>query len=275
MLNILEGFDIGALGFGSAASIHLLAEALKIAFADRAAATADPAFVKVPVARLIDKAYAAERRALIAADEAKSWSAGVTGGESADTTHITVADAAGNVVSATQTLNGLFGACVQVPGTGMIANNYMLNFDPHPGRALSIAPGKRVFTSMAPMMLLKDGRLSVALGLPGGLRIFPSALQAIVNLIDHGMTLQEAVEAPRIWTEGGVLELEQAFPDNVADELVARGHRIVRSPRIAGGMNAIAFNPGGTLTGAACWRADGTPVAISGGLARAGARFSI
>lgn len=275
MLNILEGYDIGALGFGSADAVHLLAEALKIAFADRAVATADPAFVKVPVNRLIDKGYAAERRALIEIGRAKSWTAGLSGGESADTTHVTVADAQGNVVSATQTINGLFGACVQIPGTGMIANNYMFNFDPHPGRALSIAPGKRVFTSMAPMMALKEGKLAFALGLPGALRIFPSALQAIVNLIDHRMTLQEAVEAPRVWTEGGVLELEEAIPEAVAQELAARGHRILRSPRVAGGMNAIAFNPDGTLTGAACWRADGTPVAISGGLARAGARFTI
>lgn len=275
MLNILEGYDIGALGFGSTDAVHLLAEALKIAFADRAVATADPAFVKVPVDRLIDKAYADERRALIEMGQAKSWTAGLSGGESADTTHVTVADAAGNVVSATQTINGLFGACVQIPGTGMIANNYMYNFDPHPGRALSIAPGKRVFTSMAPMMAVKDGRLAFALGLPGALRIFPSALQAIVNLIDHRMSLQEAVEAPRVWTEGGVLELEEAIPEAVAQALVARGHKVVRSPRVAGGMNAIAFNPDGTLTGAACWRADGTPVAISGGLARAGARFTI
>lgn len=275
MLNILEGYDIGSLGFGSPDAVHLLAEALKIAFADRAVATADPAFVKVPVNRLIDKAYADERRALIAMGQAKSWTAGLSGGESADTTHVTVADAMGNVVSATQTINGLFGACVQIPGTGMIANNYMYNFDPHPGRALSIAPGKRVFTSMAPMMAVKDGRLAFALGLPGALRIFPSALQAIVNLIDHRMSLQEAVEAPRVWTEGGVLELEEAIPEAVAQALIARGHKVVRSPRVAGGMNAIAFNPDGTLTGAACWRADGTPVAISGGLARAGARFTI
>ncbi|MCU4178686.1 gamma-glutamyltransferase [Bosea sp. BH3] len=275
MLNILEGYDIGALGFGSPDAVHLLAEALKIAFADRAVATADPAFVKVPVARLISKDYAAERRALIEMERTQSWTAGLSGGESADTTHVTVADADGNVVSATQTINGLFGACVQIPGTGMIANNYMFNFDPHAGRALSIAPGKRVFTSMAPMMALKEGKLAFALGLPGALRIFPSALQAIVNLIDHGMSLQEAVEAPRVWTEGGVLELEEAIPEPVAEALVARGHRVVRSPRIAGGMNAIAFNEDGTLTGAACWRADGTPVAISGGLARAGARFTI
>ncbi len=275
MLNILEGYDIGGLGFGTADGVHLLAEALKIAFADRAVATADPAFVSVPVARLIDKGYAAERRALIAPDRAQAWVAGLSGGESADTTHLTVADSDGNVIAATQTLNGVFGACRMIPGTGMLTNNYMFNFDPHPGRALSIAPGKRVFTSMAPMIALKDGRLAFALGLPGGLRIFPSALQAIVNLIDHGMSLQQAVEAPRIWTEGGALELEAAFPETVAENLSARGHRILRSPRVAGGMNAIAFNDDGTLTGAACWRADGTPVAISGGLARAGVRFTI
>ncbi|MGO4129693.1 gamma-glutamyltransferase [Inquilinus sp. YAF38] len=275
MLNILEGYDIGGLGFGSADAVHLLAEALKIAFADRAVATADPAFVDVPVDRLIAKSYAEERRSRIDLLRTQAWTAGLAGGESANTTHVTVADAAGNVVATTQTINGLFGACTQIPGTGMLTNNYMYNFDPHPGRALSIAPGKRVFTSMAPMMALRDGKLAFALGLPGGLRIFPSALQAIVNLIDHGMTLQEAVEAPRVWTEGGVLELEQAFPESVAEDLAARGHSIVRMPRIAGGMNAISFAPDGTLTGAACWRADGTPVAISGGLARAGVRFAI
>jgi gamma-glutamyltranspeptidase/glutathione hydrolase len=275
MLNILEGYDIGGLGFGSADAVHLMAEALKIAFADRAVATADPAFVTVPVARLTAKAYAEERRAGIDMARAKPWTAGLSGGESADTTHVTVADAAGNVVSTTQTINGLFGACVRIPGTGLIANNYMYNFDPHPGRALSIAPGKRCFTSMAPMMALRDGKFAFALGLPGALRIFPSAMQALVNLIDHGMSLQEAVEAPRIWTEGGVLELEQAFPDDVAQALAARGNAVTRVQRVAGGMNAIALNADGTLTGAACWRADGTPVAISGGLARAGVRFSI
>ena len=196
------------------------------------------------------------------------------GGESSCTTHVTAADAEGNVVATTQTINGLFGACLQIPGTGMIANNYMFNFDPHPGRALSVEAGKRVFTSMAPMMVRRDGRPRFALGLPGGLRIFPSAFQALVNLLDHGMTLQEAVEAPRIWTEGGVVEMEEAFPDDVRRDLEARGHEVARLQRIGGGMNAIAFADDGTLTGAACWRADGTPVAIAGGLARAGVRFS-
>ena len=279
MLNLLEGYDVRAMQFGSADSVHLLAEAMKIAFADRAEATADPAFVNPPVARLISKDYAAQRGSGIEMARAKSWTAGVGQNvlhrESVDTTHVTVADARGMVVSTTQTINGLFGACVQIAGTGMLTNNYMLNFDPRPGRALSIEPGKRVFTSMAPMMVTRNDKLQFALGLPGALRIFPSAFQAIVNLIDHGMTLQQAVEAPRIWTDGASLELEPAFPDSIAHELARRGHAITRVPRVAGGMNAISFSVDGTLTGAACWRADGVPIGIAGGLARAGTSFSI
>lgn len=274
MLNILEGFDIAGMGFGSADASHLLAEAMKIAFADRAVATADPAFVTVPVARLISKEYAAERRAMIDLGLARSWSAGITRADGNHTTHVTVADSFGNVVASTQTINDVFGASVQIAGTGMIANNYMLNFDPHPGRALSIAPGKRNFTSMAPMMALKDGQIRFALGLPGGLRIFPSAMQAIINLIDHGMAPQQAVEAPRLWCEGGPLELEPAFPAELADALSRRGHQVSRSNRIGGGMSCIGFSPDGMMTGAACWRADGTPIGIAGGLARPGVRFS-
>jgi gamma-glutamyltranspeptidase/glutathione hydrolase len=275
MLNILEGYDIGALGFGSAETVHLLAEVLKIAFADRAVATADPAFVRPPVARLIAKDYAAERRARLDPARAQDWAAGVAAAESANTTHVTVADAQGNVVATTQTINALFGARIAVPGTGMIANNYMFNFDPHPGHALSIAPAKRVFTSMAPMMAVRAGRVAYALGLPGGLRIFGSAMQALMNLIDHAMSPQEAVEAPRVWTQGHALEVEPAIPDAVVAALAARGHDVRRVPRIAGGMSAIAFGADGMMTGAACWRADGTPVGIGGGLARAGVRFTL
>lgn len=275
MLNLLEGFDVGAMGFGSVDTVHLLSEVMKIAFADRAAATADPDFVPVPVARLISKEYAQARRASIRMDRAQSWQSEVMAGhELGHTTHVTIADGLGNVVSSTQTLNDVFGASVQIPKTGLIANNYMYNFDPHPGRALSIEANKRVFTSMAPMMALKDSRLSFALGLPGALRIFPSALQAILNLIDHGMRAQEAAEAPRLWCQGGPLELEPAFSDDVAAALAARGHDIARVKRIAGGMSIIRFGEDGMMEGAACWRADGTPVAISGGLARAGVRFS-
>jgi gamma-glutamyltranspeptidase/glutathione hydrolase len=206
-------------------------------------------------------------------DTTTTWGPGIHG-DSHSTTHVTAADADGNVITTTQTINGLFGACLQVPDTGMIANNYMYNFDPHPGHALSVEPGKRVFTSMAPMMVSRDGDIRWALGLPGALRIFPSAFQALVNLIDHGMTLQEAVEAPRIWTQGGVVEIENTFPEAVETGLVERGHEVERVGRVAGGMNAIAVEDDGSLTGAACWRADGTPVAIAGGLAREGVRFS-
>ena len=128
---------------------------------------------------------------------AQKWSAGVAQLEGAHTTHMTAADAFGNVVATTQTINNLFGARILIPGLGTVPNNYMNLYDPRPGHALSLAPGKRVTTSMSPMMALRDGKLVYALGLPGGKKIFPSAMQALINLIDHGMSLQEAVEAPQ------------------------------------------------------------------------------
>ena len=277
MLNILEGYDIAALGFGTVETLHLLAEVLKIAFADRAEASGDPDFVKVPVERIVAKAYADERRAGIDRARARQWSSGLAqvAAEGADTTHLTVADGQGNVVCTTQTINSLFGARIIVPGTGMIPNNYMNNFDPRPGTALSIAPGKRVTTSMSPLIAVKDGRVRFALGLPGGRKIFPSALQALLNLIDHGMTLQEAVEAPRIWTEGPFVEVEHGFPEPIRQGLAALGHVLKIMPTVAGGMNAIQFQDDGSMTGAACWRADGMAVAQGGGLARAGVRFEL
>jgi gamma-glutamyltranspeptidase / glutathione hydrolase len=275
MLNILEGYDIAAMGFGSAATIHHLAEVLKIAFADRAAASGDPDFVGVPVEQLTSKAYADERRRAIDSGRAQRWGAGVAQLEGAHTTHMTAADAMGNVVASTQTINNLFGAKFLIPGLGTVPNNYMNLYDPRPGHALSLAPGKRVTTSMSPVMALRDGKLVYALGLPGGKKIFPSALQALLNLIDHGMSLQEAVEAPRIWTEGNALEVELAVPDAVCAKLTSMGHEVVAVPTVAGGMNAIQFHEDGSLTGAACWRADGTPIGLAGGLARAGVRFGL
>jgi gamma-glutamyltranspeptidase/glutathione hydrolase len=273
MLNILEGYDLGALGFGTAASAHLIAEALKIAFADRAAATADPAFVSVPVARLLAKAYAEERRALIDSARAGDWQAGVAAGESPNTTHLTVADGEGHIVCATHTINSLFGARFLVPEVGLIPNNYMALFDPRPGNALSIAPGKRITTSQAPLIALRDGKPFAALGLPGGLRIFGSAMQALIALIDHGMSLQEAVEAPRIWTQGQALEVEAGIAPEVRAGLGAMGHAVSVLPHVAGGMCAIRFHGDGLLEGAACWRADGTAIGVGGGLARQGVRF--
>jgi gamma-glutamyltranspeptidase/glutathione hydrolase len=273
MLNILSGWDVRALGFGSADTLHLLAEALKMAFADRAAASGDPAFVDVPVERLVSAAYGAQRRALIDMARAQDWAPGIASAESPNTTHLTVADGEGRIACMTQTINSTFGARFIVHGTGMIPNNYLATFDPRPGRALSIAPGKRVTTSMAPMIVLRGGKPAYALGMPGGLRIFGCVMQGMLNLVDHGMSLQEAVEAPRLWTQGDAVEIEPAFGDDVRAALAARGHKLARMPHVGGGMCAIGFGQDGAMEGAACWRADGTAVGVGGGLARAGVRF--
>jgi gamma-glutamyltranspeptidase/glutathione hydrolase len=205
--------------------------------------------------------------------KAGTFGAGVVPAGSAHTTHLTVADGEGNVVAATQTINSLFGSRAMVPDTGMLLNNTMAIFDPHPGHTMSVQPGKRMTSSMAPTIVLRDGRPALALGLPGGARIFTSVLQALVNVIDHGMSLQDAVEAPRMWTQGQELEVEAAIGEDVRAGLMARGHRVVPLAHVAGGMGAIAFEPDGTLTGASCWRADGTPIGLGGGYARPGIRF--
>lgn len=273
MLNMLEGFDLAAMGFGSIDTLHLLAEAMRIAFEDRRKASGDPNFVDIPVETYMSKDYARDCLSRIRQGGATLTPAPRAGHESHNTTHVTVADQDGMIVTATHTINGLFGACYMVPGTGIIPNNYMQNFDPTPGNTMSILPGKRVPTSMAPIIVEKDGQPRVALGLPGGTRIFTSAMQMVVNLIDHGMTLQEAVEAPRIWTDGGSLLIEPGFAARQAG-LESLGHRVTQTSCVGGGMNAIAFGPDG-MTGAACWRADGVPVALGGGMARAGIQFRI
>ena len=122
-------------------------------------------------------------------------------GESGNTTHLTVTDSDGNIVTATQTINQRFGSRVMVPGTGMLLNDCMALFDPHPGRPNSVGPGKRMVSSMSPTIVFRDGAPWFALGTPGGSRISSAVLQAILNVVDHGMSLQEAVEAPRVWTQ--------------------------------------------------------------------------
>jgi gamma-glutamyltranspeptidase / glutathione hydrolase len=273
MLNLLSGFDIAEMGYGSADSIHLLAEVMKLAFADRDAATGDPAFLDVPEQQLVSAAYATTRRPQIDLQRARNWSSEVLQyRDSQHTTHMTVIDRDGGIVSATHTINSLFGARYLVGDTGMVGNNYMHLFDPHPNRALSIAPGKRVPTSMSPLIGVVDGIAQFALGVVGGVRIFPSAMQAVVNLLDHHMTLQEAIEAPRIWTQGGKLELETATFD-MASQLSARGHEPLLSKHLGGGMNAIRRVGDQLWEGAACWRADGHAIALGGGPARQGVRF--
>jgi gamma-glutamyltranspeptidase/glutathione hydrolase len=276
MLGILEGFELRASGFGTAETVHVIAEVLKIAFADRFRYMADPAQVEVPVGWLTSSEYAAERCAEVMSHQGKAgqYQAGVPagwGGESGSTTHLNVVDADGTMVSATQTLNNLFGSRVTTPGTGMLLNNCMHLMDPAPGRTNSIAPGKRILSSMSPTLLLRDEKPWLAVGTPGGSRIFGTVMQGIVNLIDHGMTVQEAVEAPRVWTMGPVLEVEDTFenlPDLVSG-LERRGHTVQVVPKIAGGMSAILVEQEtGLLHGGSCWRADGSPVGLSGGGAR-------
>lgn len=273
MLQILEGFDLKGMGFGSVEATHLLLEAIKIAFADRVASTADPAFVDVPVTEVLYAAYAANRREQIDLERTQSWTAGVSAHESNHTTHMNAADADGWVVSTTQTINALFGARFIIPGTGIVANNYMALFDPHPGRANSIEPGKRVTTSMSPMMACRGGRVRYALGSVGDLRIFPSAMQALVNLLAHGMGLQDAIEAPRVWTQGESVEVERGYGQSLQDALAEREHAVVASACVGAGMNAIGIADDGLFTGAACWRADGAAVGIGGGPAREGVRY--
>jgi gamma-glutamyltranspeptidase / glutathione hydrolase len=276
ILNLLEGFAVGRgdLAFGTPGYVHLFAEALKIAFADRRRYMADPERVHVPVRQLTSKEYADRRRAEIdprrAGNPAHGEFAEVAsfmGGEGANTTHLTVIDDEGTIVTATQTAQSAFGAKVTTPGTGMILNNCMLLMDPVPGRTNSIEGGKRILSSMSPTIVLRDGQPFMALGTPGGKRIFAAVTQAILNVIDHGMTLQEAVEAPRVWTQGAALELETAFPnlEELRAALGALGHETLPVLKVAGGMNGVLRDAEGMLHGAACWRADGVPLGVSGG----------
>lgn len=279
ILNLLERFAVGQgdLRFGTPGYQHLFAEALKIAFADRRRYMGDPEATPVPVEWLTSKGYADERRSGIDLARARDHAAGeqaevarFLGGEGANTTHLTTIDEEGTIVSTTQTLNSAFGSKVTCPGTGMLLDNCMVLMDPVPGRANSIAGGKRILSSMSPTIILRDGAPFMALGTPGGKRIFAAVTQAIINVIDHGMTLQEAVEAPRCWTQGADLELERDFPnlDALQAALTERGHRVTLVDKVAGGMNGVQVTPDGLLHGAACWRADGVPLGISGGTAR-------
>lgn len=271
MLNIFEGFDIGGLGFGSPDTVHVIAEAMKIAFADRFRYMADPETTSIPLEWLTSKEYGAERRSQIDLSHAQQHTAAVAPeGEGASTTHCCAMDAEGNVVSTTQTLNGGFGSKVTVPGTGMLLNNCMHLMDPNAGRTNSIAPGKRILSSMSPTLVMKDGKPFMAIGTPGGVRIFGTVMQGIINVIDHAMTLQEAVEAPRLWDRGPVLEIEQGFDDlaGLKAEMERRGHVVETPMKVAGGMNGVLIDDAGIMHGAACWRADGAPMGFSGGDAR-------
>ncbi len=260
ILNILEGYDTAAWGHNSAAYLHHLAEAMRLAYADRSKYLGDPDFVDVPVAKLTDKAYAARLRPLIKPDRATpsdQVQPGVKlGFESSDTTHYTVADSAGNVVSNTYTLNFSFGNHIAVPGTGMLLNNEMADFAAKPGfpnafkllesEANRIEGGKRPLSSMSPTIVFKDGEPWLASGSPGGSIIITATLQTIINAMEFDMNVASAAAAARIhhqWMPDR-LTLERGISPDTRRILESMGHNVVDTRRTLGRTQSIMLEDG-------------------------------
>ncbi|MFQ5699615.1 MAG: gamma-glutamyltransferase [Myxococcota bacterium] len=284
MLNTLEPFDLGASGANSSRSIHTIAEAMKLAFADRAAYLGDPGFTDVPVAWLTSKAYGRQLAARIAPrpfwrKPPWRWSrphvlrvdrAGTPPPDDSGTSHISVLDREGNAVSITQTVNLLFGSGITVPGTGIVLNDEMDDFSiardtPNAfglvgQRANEIQPGKRPLSSMTPSLLLRDGQPWMVVGSPGGPRIITTVLLTILNVVDWGRNISEAVAAPRFhhqWRPDR-LYLEPDFPRDVVDRLRSWGHPVFQSDRNWSSAQAILRDPeSGILYGASDPRSDG------------------
>lgn len=246
-LGILQGYDLGKLGWHSAASVHLIVEALRHAYRDRNTQLGDPAFVKNPIAHLLDPAYAAAIRASIQPDKATPSSdlkPGTPPHEGTQTTHISVVDAKGNAVAVTYTLNALFGAGVMAPGTGVLMNDEMDDFTSKPGvpnmfglvqgEANAIAPGKRPLSSMAPTIVLKAGQPYLVLGSPGGSRIITIVFETLLNVVDYGMDIESAVDAPRIhhqWLPDVIYAEPRALSADTVQALDAMGYHIkVQTP---------------------------------------------
>jgi gamma-glutamyltranspeptidase / glutathione hydrolase len=246
MLNIVEGYPLRELGWGSAQSLHYEIEAMRHAFVDRNSLVGDPDFVNNPAGELIDKKYAGKIRDAIKSDKAGNSTEirqGVAPHEGTNTTHISVIDDAGNAVSMTYTLNDSFGAKVVASGTGVLMNDEMDDFTPNPGSANrhgvkqtsanAIAPGKTPLSSMSPTILTKDNKPVLILGTPGGRRIITTVLQTILNVVDFQMDIQEAVDAPRIHNEW-LPDVTNAEPHAISPDtrkiLEGMGHHIEISP---------------------------------------------
>ena len=244
--NILEGYPIGDLGFHSAQGTHYMIEALRRAYHDRNVNLGDPAFVHADIAHFTDKAYAAAMRGGIDPDHATpSASLAGPGGahEGRSTTHFSIVDAAGNAVSLTYTLNDWFGARVTAPGTGILLNDEMDDFSAKPGAPNmygleegannAIAPGKRPLSSMTPTIVTKGDKLVMVIGTPGGSHIPTGVIQVISNVIDHGMTIEEADEAPRIqqqWMPDVTFYEHNAFSADTMKALAAKGQKMEEMP---------------------------------------------
>ncbi len=256
MLNILEGFDIASMGFGSPEYLHVLTEAKKLAFEDRAKFYADPEFSKIPLSELLSKEYAKQRRELIDLDKAaRSYAAGDLEIELGNTTYLTVADKEGNMVSLIQSIYSEFASGMVPDGLGFVLQNrgQMFNVQDK-NHANALEPGKRPFHTIIPAFITKDGKPHVSFGLMGGAVQPQGHAQVVVNMIDFGMNLQEAGDAPRmrhtgssqptgsVMTNGGTLNLESGFDSKTIRELRKKGHRISFSVGIYGGYQAIGVD---------------------------------
>ncbi|MCW3477908.1 gamma-glutamyltransferase [Limobrevibacterium gyesilva] len=276
ILNILEGYDLRALGFRSAQSVHLMVEAMRHAYLDRNTYLGDPAFVANPLDRLLSKDYAAAIRARIGPDAtpSKDLAPGVAPHEKTETTHYSVVDRAGNAVSVTYTINGGFGAIVIAGDTGFLLNDEMDDFTIKPGvpnlfglvqgAANAIAPGKRPLSSMAPTLVTRDGRIFLVLGSPGGSRIITITLQAAMNIIDYGMAPQEAVNAPRLhhqWLPDEVFTEPFGLSPDTKVILQAMGYKITEQTPW-GAAELIAIGPPNPAAGTAA--SSGNDAAVFG-----------
>jgi gamma-glutamyltranspeptidase/glutathione hydrolase len=241
-LNILEGFPMSEMKQGSPASLHVMIEAMKRAYADRARYLGDPAFVTAPIATLIAKDYAAKQRASIDLDRATPWTDALSATpprEGSNTTHFSVVDGLGNAVSNTYTLNFSYGVGLVADGTGVLLNNELDDFTAAPGASNAYGlvgfeanlpgPGKRPLSSMSPTIVLKDSKPVLVTGSPGGSRIISTVLQVIVNVLDYQMDVAAAVAAPRLhhqWLPDEV-RTERGFPEETLAALRAKGHRVI------------------------------------------------
>ena len=260
MLNILEGYDLQAMGHNSAAYVHHLTESMKLAYADRSLYLADPDFVDVPVTQLVDKAYAEQQRQRIDSNVATPSvdiaPGQLLGSESTETTHYSVADRFGNVVSNTYTLNFSFGSNIVVPGTGMLLNNEMADFASSPGSANAfglvqgeankIEPGKRPLSSMSPTIVFRAGEPWLATGSPGGSVIISTVLQTTLNAMVFDMNIATAAAEPRMhhqWMPD-VLKMEEGFSLDTARLLQAMGQNVDMASRTTGRTNSIMLDEG-------------------------------
>jgi gamma-glutamyltranspeptidase/glutathione hydrolase len=263
LLNILEGYNMAKMGHNTSESLHVMAEAMKRIFADQAAYMGDSDFVSVPIKGLLSKSYAEELRKRINADRAgEKIPAGIpVPDESGGTTHLSVVDGDGNLVALTQTINYFFGSGVLVPGTGILLNNEMDDFVPRPGTLNSIEPKKRPISSMSPTLVLKDGKPYLSIGTPGATRIISALSQILMNVIDHNMNIQEAIDAPRMHCMTGEIFMESRIRKDIRQALITKGHELSVMKDFDlyfGGAHGVLIDPAtGILYGGADPRRDG------------------